>query len=296
MITDYLVYDHEKQVIVSFPKLEVGDVIEVKWTARGKNPEYHGHFFTRYAFGDDRYPVVLDEMRVRLPKDRTLKYACVGGKVETKTEEAGNWRTYHWQAKNRRELPQDENLPSKEELRLEVICSTFTSWDEVLQWQRKQGASCWTVSPEVRQVVEQVTRNLKTSLDKARALTYWVRRNIRYVSTGEKHDFTPHPPARVLANRFGDCKDQSQLLAVMLREAGIEVSLVTLATEGDGQIIESVPSPLANHAILRIVIDGQEHWIDTTTTLAAWDFLTQEDRGRVCYVVDASSPLASSSR
>jgi tetratricopeptide (TPR) repeat protein/transglutaminase-like putative cysteine protease len=289
-ITDYLVYDRDKQVIVSFPKLEVGDVIEVKWTVRGKNPEYHGHFFTRYAFGDDRFPVALDEMRVRLPKDRLLKYASVGGKIEPKTEEEGTWRAYHWQAKNRRELPQDELPPPKEEMRLEVIASTFTSWEEVLQWKRKLGANCWTVSPEVRQVVEQVTRDLKTPLEKARALTYWVRRNIRYVSSGEKHDFTPHPPTRVLANRFGDCKDQSQLLAVMLRQAGIEVSLVTLATQGDGQIVESVPSPLANHAILRVVIDGQEHWIDTTTTLAAWDFLAQEDRGRVCYVVDAPSP------
>jgi tetratricopeptide (TPR) repeat protein/transglutaminase-like putative cysteine protease len=286
-ITDYLVYDRDKQMIISFPMLEVGDAIEVKWSVRGKHPEFQGHFFARYGFGDDRYPVVRDEMRVRIPKQRTLKFACVGGKIEPEVREDGNWRTYHWEANNRRELPQDEFLPSKEEFRLEVACSTFASWDEVLEWKRKLRGDCWTYTPEVRQVVEQVTKDLKSPLEKARALTYWVRRNIRYVSSGEKHDFTPHPPGRVLANRFGDCKDQSQLLAVMLREIGIEVSLVTLATQGDGQILESVPSPLANHAILRAVIDGKEHWIDTTTTLAGWDFLARDDRGRVCYVVDA---------
>src|SRR5262249_39622585 len=32
--TDYQVYDPEKQLVVSFPSLEVGDVIEVKWTTR----------------------------------------------------------------------------------------------------------------------------------------------------------------------------------------------------------------------------------------------------------------------
>lgn len=285
-ITDYLVYDRDKQVIISFPTLEVGDAIEVKWSVRGKNPEFQGHFFARYGFGDDRYPVVRDEMRVRLPKSRALKYACSGGKIEPNIQNDGDWRTYYWEAKNRPELPQDENLPSKEEFRLEVVCSTFTSWDEVLEWKRKLRTDCWNCTPEIRQVVEHVTRDLKTPLEKARALTYWVRRNVRYVSVGEKHDFTPHPPSRVLTNRFGDCKDQSQLLAVMLREVGVEVSLVTLATHGEGQILESVPSPLANHAILRAVIDGKEHWIDTTTTLAAWDFLTRDDRGRVCYVVD----------
>jgi tetratricopeptide (TPR) repeat protein/transglutaminase-like putative cysteine protease len=288
-ITDYLVYDRDKQLVISFPTLEVGDAIEVKWSVRGKNPEFQGHFFARYGFGDDRYPVVRDEMRVRLPKNRALKYACAGGKIEPSIQDDGDWRTYLWEAKNRPELPQDENLPSKEEFRLEVVCSTFTSWDEVLEWKGKLRTDCWKCTPQIRQVVEQVTRDLKTPLEKARALTYWVRRNIRYVSVGEKHDFTPHPPARVLANRFGDCKDQSQLLAVMLREVGVEVGLVTLATQGEGQILESVPSPLANHAILRVVIDGKEHWIDTTTTLAGWDFLTRDDRGRVCYVVDAPS-------
>src|SRR5262249_29462453 len=64
--TDYQVYDHDKQLVISFPSLEVGDVIEVKWTTRGKNPEHAGQFFTRYTFGDDQYPVVHDELRVRL--------------------------------------------------------------------------------------------------------------------------------------------------------------------------------------------------------------------------------------
>jgi hypothetical protein len=49
--TDYEVYDPSRQLIISFPRLQVGDVIEVKWSVRGKNPEYAGQFFTRYPFG-----------------------------------------------------------------------------------------------------------------------------------------------------------------------------------------------------------------------------------------------------
>jgi tetratricopeptide (TPR) repeat protein/transglutaminase-like putative cysteine protease len=285
-ITDYLVYDQDKQLVISFPKLEVGDAIEVKWTARGKNPEFQGQFFSRYAFGDDHHPVVLDELRVRLPKKRELHYASIGGKVEPEIKDEENWRTYYWHVTNRRELPQDENLPPREELRLEVLCSTFASWDQVLQWKRKLRPDCWQCTPEIQQVVKEVTKDLQTPLEKVRALTYWVRRNIRYVSLGEKHDFTPHVPARVLANRFGDCKDQTQLLAVMLREIGVPVSLATLATQGEGQVVADVPSPWGNHAILLVVIDGKEHWIDPTTTLVGWDFLVRDDRDRLCYVVD----------
>ena len=75
--TDYQVYDHEKQLIISFPNLEVGDIFEVKWTVRGKNPEHAGQFFTRYTFGDATYPCVTDELRVRLPEDHAVQVRLV---------------------------------------------------------------------------------------------------------------------------------------------------------------------------------------------------------------------------
>lgn len=284
--TDFQVYDREKQLIISFPTLEVGDVIEVKWTVRGKHPEHGGQFFTRYSFGDPAFPVALDLLRVRLPKSKPFHFAAVGGKLDAERRDEGESRTYTWKARNCRCVPQDDNLPSREKLFLSVACSTFDSWEQVGQWKKRLRADCWECTPAVRDVVRQVVRGLSSPTEKARALTHWMRRNIRYVSTGEKHDYTPHPPARVLANRFGDCKDTSQLLAVMLREAGIRVELATLGAQDDGQVIESVPSPWGTHAILLVTLDGKEHWIDTTASLAGWDFLPRDDRDRLCYVVD----------
>lgn len=286
LATDFQVYDRDKQLIISFPNLEVGDVIEVKWTTRGKNPEYQGRFFNRYTFGSDTYPVVLDELRVKLATKQTLKYAAVGGKLEPTIKRGTNFRLYHWEVRNRPQLPQYDDLPPKEDLRLQVALSTFNTWEEVHQWKQKLRADCWECTPEIRKIVEEVTRDLKTPLEKARALTYWVRRNIRYVSAGEGHDFTPHRPATILANRYGDCKDTSQLLAVMLKEAGVPVSLVTIGARGDGQILPNVPSPWGTHAILLVTLDGKEHWIDTTISLAGWDFLPHGDRDRVCYLIE----------
>jgi tetratricopeptide (TPR) repeat protein len=284
--TDYLVYNADKQLIISFPSLEVGDVLEVKWTIRGKNPEHHGQFFNRYSFGDPDYPVVRDEMRVRVPLNKPLKWACTGGKIEPKISDNPDGRLYTWSARNLKLLPRDEDRPSKEELRLQVASSTFTSWAEVGEWKRKLRAGCWECTANVKQTVAEATRNLKTPEEKARALAYWVRRNIRYLSSGATHDYTPHVPGEVLANRQGDCKDTSQLLAVMLREAGLPAALVTLGVMDDGQVLEDVPSPWGTHGILLVTIDGKDHWIDTTATLSAWDFLPRTCRDRLCYVTD----------
>ncbi|MBI1916546.1 MAG: tetratricopeptide repeat protein, partial [Planctomycetes bacterium] len=264
----------------------VGDVIEVKWSVRGRNPEYFGHFCTRYAFGADEYPVVRDEFRVRLPVSRTFRHAVVGGRVEPQVSERDGFRLYRWGGDNFRQLSKDEDRPSVEESRLRVACSTFASWDEVAAWKRRLRANCWECTKEIKQVVEEVTKGLKGPAEKARALTYWVRRNVRYLSTGEKHLYTPHRPAEVLANRLGDCKDTSQLLAVMLKHAGLEASLVTLGTRDDGQVLEAVPSPWGTHGILLLTIEGKEHWVDTTATLSGWDFLPRSSRDRLCYVLD----------
>jgi transglutaminase-like putative cysteine protease/tetratricopeptide (TPR) repeat protein len=285
--TDYQVYDPDKQLVISFPNLEVGDVYEVKWTVRGRNPEHFGHFFARYPFGDDRYPVVRDDLRVRLPKDRTFKFAMTNGKLEPRVQEDKNDRLYLWQAHHVPALPLDDNLPSKEELRTQLACSTFASWEEVGKWKEKLRADCWKCTPTIRKIVDDVTRGLQTPEEKARALAYWVRRRIRYVSVGPiRHDFTPHPPELVLENLFGDCKDQAQLLALLLREAGLLVYLVTLGALDDGQVMPEVPSPWGTHAIVLVQINGKDHWIDTTATQAPWDFLPRDDRNRVTYVTD----------
>src|SRR5262249_29187505 len=154
-----------------------------------------------------------------------------------------------WKAHNCPRGPQDDNLPSRETLFRSVACSTFASWDEVGRWKKRLRADCWECTPAVRQIVREVTNGLTSPEEKARALTHWMRRNIRYIAAGVKHDYTPHPPALILANRYGDCKDTSQLLAVMLREAGIQVELATLGARDDGQVIEAVPSPWGTHAI-----------------------------------------------
>jgi transglutaminase-like putative cysteine protease len=172
-----------------------------------------------------------------------FRFAMVNRKIEPTRKADGDFVTYNWKAINCKRPPQDDNLPSRDELRPVLACSTFASWEEIGRWKQRLRADCWKCTDELARVVREVTQGLSDPTAKARALTYWLRRNIRYVSAGEKHDYTPHSPGTVLANRYGDCKDTSQMLAVMLRQAGIQVELATLGPLDDGQVLEEVPSP-----------------------------------------------------
>ncbi len=290
--TDYSVYDSSKELIISFPTLEVGDVVEVKWTTRGRNPEYTGQYFTRYQFGEDKYPIWQEAFSVWVAKGKAFKHALFNTHLlknprlePERLDDNGN-AVFIWRVDDRRPVVKEDHPPSKELLRPGIAISTFPSWDAVADWERKVRADCGECTPELKEIVRRVKQEHKAPDAIARELTHWFRTNIRYVSTGDRHDFTPHAPAHVYKNRFGDCKDGVQFLFVLLKEAGIAAGPVSLSPLGDGQILADVPSPWSTHALLHVPIDGKDHWIDTTAAYAAWDFLPYSDRDRVAYIVD----------
>lgn len=290
--TDNLIYNFDKELVISFPSLGVGDVYEVKWSVSGKSPEYGKEYFNRYSFGTPDYPVFLEELRVQVPAAKKLTGQVINGKLDYKSETKNDVEIHTWTARNQPPLPKEVDLPPREELRTQVMCSTFPSWEAIGEWKKNLRADCWKCTPEIQKLVDKITGDLKTPEEKAKALTYWVRRNIRYVSVmSSKHRYTPHLPAEVLQNRYGDCKDQAQLLAVMLKHIGLETYHVSLGMRGDGQIVREVPSPWSTHALLLVKINDRYYWIDTTTTAAAWDFLPRVDRGRVVYLTDAEGNI-----
>ena len=199
--TDFQVYDQDKQLVISFPNLEVGDAYEVKWTVRGKNREFAGDFFSRYTFGDDTQPVLRDEFRVRVPKNKTLKYATVNGKVDLEDHGcADGAKLYHWSATDNRPNCRATRIgPRRRSCGCKSRSRRFRPGRRSPQWKQKLREECWKCTPEVRKIIDEVTRGLKTPEEKAKALTYWVRRHVRYLSRGPGGlGYTPHLPHQVM--------------------------------------------------------------------------------------------------
>ena len=70
-----------------------------------------------------------------------------------------------------------------------------------------------------------------------------VQHKIRYLADLEgPHSFIPRAAPKVLEKGYGDCKEMSTLLKVLLKEKGIETNLALVATEGTIQCLEPVPT------------------------------------------------------
>jgi len=89
---------------------------------------------------------------------------------------------------------------------------------------------------------------------------------VRYLGFEEGIDgFKPSDPKSVFKRRFGDCKEKTFLLHMLLAMMDIPSTPVLVHTEEGKTIPELLPTAFGfNHIILRIEIGEEEYWVDST--------------------------------
>ena len=299
--TDYQIYANTREVIVSFPGLGVGDVIELQWTTKGRDPEYAPHYCLEHYFNNvdndaidlgetHAYPVRKAEVIVQLPKGKELKFATHGKDFPPKVTEDAATRTYRWTTADVMPTPQDTPAPRSEDYFVGVIASTFPSWEAVAKFELDLRAGCRDCTAELRDEIKTATEGATKLETRVRNLCRFVRSDLRYLSHGHGASGNrPHPPANVLANRFGDCKDKCQLLSVLLTDLNVPHECVLISTEGYPELHPDVPTPIADHIFLKIDIDETTHWVDPTGTFDPWDQMREDCSGRNALVFNEKS-------
>ena len=127
------------------------------------------------------------------------------------------------------------------------------SWHDLGVWYAGLTVSSRQATPEIKQKVAELTSAASTLLDKMKALTSFLQRQIRYVAIEIGiGGYQPHAASDVFLHKYGDCKDKVTLLSSMLHEIGVESYYVIINSER-GIALPEFPSALAfNHVILAI--------------------------------------------
>ena len=285
--TDFKVYDQARQLVLSFPARGAGDVLEIQYSLVDANPQAAGHMFDMYLFGHQSFPVGREELVLRLPAHRALRFATRGMVPEPAVEPGPDQVVYRWSLQGTLPVGEEEHMPPAASLLPCLAYSTFTSWDEVARFNHRVREGLTGLTPELEALVAELAPANAPPLHKARQLAQWVRDHVRYLSANhEPQGFSPHPPAKVWADGYGDCKDKSQLLVDMLRHAGVPAALAFLNTDEQPQLFDDVPFPGVDHVLVLVELNGQQIWIDPTGGLAPWNVLSASVCGRRAYVWD----------
>jgi Transglutaminase-like superfamily len=114
-------------------------------------------------------------------------------------------------------------------------------------------------------LVEQITKDKSTQLDKIKAIYYYIQNNIKYVAF--EHGimgFKPESCQNVLKNKFGDCKGMANLAKEMLHIIGVDARLTWLGTDGSPYNYDYPSVYVDNHMICTILLDGEYVFLDPT--------------------------------
>ena len=115
-------------------------------------------------------------------------------------------------------------------------------------------------------LVNEITKDCKTNLEKVRAIYYWTQQNIKYIDFEYAlGGFIPREANDVFNKKYGDCKDNSSILYEMLKVAGLKGNLTWIGTRTIPYSYEELPTPMVdNHMILSYKENNTTYFLDAT--------------------------------
>ncbi len=114
--------------------------------------------------------------------------------------------------------------------------------------------------PELKRIVDSLVKGAPSQEVKARRIYSWVQDNIKYVAFEDGMEgFIPRDANFVCSRRFGDCKDMSSILTLMLNTAGVPAYHTWIGTRSLPYTYRETPLPIVdNHMICAIQLKKNE--------------------------------------
>ncbi len=257
-------YTSARTFYVQFPRLEPGDVVELRYRVDDVTPRNEfGNYFGEIVPLQGGEPVSNAEYVLITPKERTFYFDQNIPGLELSTAVSGNQRVYRFAAKEIPALSPEPAMPPWPEVLGSVHVSTYKNWDDLGRWYWGLIKDQFDLDEETRKLAKKITEGKKTDLDKVKAVYQWVIDNTRYVALEFGiYGYKPRRCVQTVARGWGDCKDKATVIVTLLKELGIDATMVVTRTRMRGDFRSKVASfaPF-DHAIayvpsLDLYLDG----------------------------------------
>lgn len=267
------VYLDARELSIDTPPLQNGDILDITIYREAK-PVMPGH--ASYTWTCNAFLTIKSDLKMTFDPSVHLNRKPLGGPdavVETKlADDKIQWSLESSCPKNPERVTFQ---PPPRETTIGCAFASKLEWADVGKWFSELCNGRDELPPDAKQRVAALKQSSKNPKELLTNIFNWVTTDIRYVSVqfGEA-SHQPHLVKDTLTNRYGDCKDQALLLKTLCKEAGIDASLILLATGYDNTIID-MPSPAwFNHVIVEATIDNQKIYLDPSFGPAPLGYLS----------------------
>ena len=258
-------YTSGRTYYVRFPRLEPNDVVELRYrvddVARQND---FGDYFGDLVQLQSPVPTAHAEYVISVPKSRSLKTEVIGLPTAKQTvEETGDQRVYRFVADDIPAIVPEPSMPPWREILGHVHVSTYATWKDLGVWYWGLAKDQFDLDDDTRKIARELSVDAKTDLDKVKAVYGWVTSNTRYVALEFGiYGYKPRRCVQTVARGWGDCKDKATVIVTMLKELGVDATIVALRTRRNGEFNSKLASLAPfDHAIayvpsLDLFLDG----------------------------------------
>jgi lipoprotein NlpI/transglutaminase-like putative cysteine protease len=259
-------YDGRVTASIVLQDVRVADQIDIDYSIRGANPVFDNRFEGMSWAVSNKGPVAQYQYRLIAPAARKIEYRSVSPDITVESKVTGGIRETVFRRASIPQFHMDPGAPYIAALEDQVQLSEYSGWPQVKSWARSLFAEPSGNSSALDAAAADIGRRSKDANVRLLDALKFVQTDIRYFGTElGVNTHKPTAPDKVLAQRFGDCKDKVLLLIALLRRLEIPASPVLVSTAFRARVTDLLPSPLAfDHVIVRVDIKGSIFWLDAT--------------------------------
>ena len=257
----------QRQKVITFPNLEVGDAIEYFVVDTCHHAIIEGEFDCMYFFQEFN-PVLHDEIVVTGPSSMPLTYKSQNdpeAKIQFSRTEKDGKTTYRWWANDQPRIVSEPAMAPYQNIAPGIWASTIESWRDISRWGYNLNEQYIDMNDALRNEIQQLVSGCNTREDTLKALYHFVAQKVRYmgIGLGKKTGYDPKPATKTYETKYGVCRDVAVMLTAMIREVGIPANVVYTSL-GYEQYAD-IPNLYWSHGIVAVPNkDGGYTYIDPT--------------------------------
>ena len=257
------IYSDARIKVISMSGVEPGSILVCEYEKVKDSYAIEDEFWN-YQLMQYTDPIQKNKVKVKMPKDKEIKYKVKNGNIKAKVKKEEKYKTYIWENNNAPAIIKEENMPSLLNIAPLLEITTVKDWAQVSDWYNSLIEGQYEVNKAIDNKINELTKDSKNKEEKMVDLYNYVTSQIRYIGLqfGES-GYKPYSAATTFENKYGVCKEKATLLIAMLREIGVKAEPV-LINRGSAKVDLDISSPaLFNHMI--VYLPDKDIYLDPTS-------------------------------
>lgn len=271
-------YTSARNFYVQLPRLEPGDVVELKYRVDDVAPRNElGDYFGEVVYLQSNEPTANAEYVVVTPTARPLHFDTNLPELKHTVRRSGEAVTHRFFAPEVPPIAQEPAMPPLPEIVGHVHVSTYNDFQEMGAWYWGLSRDQLELDEETRKLARTLGAGARSEREKVARVYDWVVKNTRYVGIEFGiYGYKPRPAVLTVARGWGDCKDKATVIVALLRELGIDATVVVVRTQLRGDFSSKVASLAPfDHAVA--YVPSLDLYLDGTAEYAGVDELPVMD-------------------